>query len=521
MPILCDFAMYVWRHLFESFFCALKAFRRIATRHDKTDHSFAARINLAATALALIECQRDLGQRPRVIDYMHGFAFPATVAIIRRFGLRAPPVIAEPYLGARQSHISVRDRQKGTPVIRWIGPLTALFVVVLVQAPTGAQPASVLRASKGIGVIPLVGTAAYETPAGKETVYAPNWQQCDPRTVANLRSSGVDLVRLVFSPLPLMTDDPEARKRAAGLVLECGSRLSAGGLAVVYDPQFWSPPDLARNAFDALTDPARFERYRFALLDLATRLIEHPHDSVALELFNEPPPNLRDRGVDWWEVQLRLIDDLRAISKDLLLVVTGAQGTEDDLARLDDPRYFGDNRLLYTLHFYEPFIFTHQFAWGATHVDLLEYPPQRDETGLLLQKAEAIVEKAAVPDVKKRQIAGDIGKYLASGYGPSQIDRHFGHVAEWARTHGIPPNRIFVGEFGACIGFGPSDGSPEVRRSELRWIADVRRAIEREGFLYSYWNLPRPGAYAFDPTTGYLKAGYIDALGLTQPGRLQ
>ncbi len=52
-PIPCDFAMYRWRHLVENFFCDLKQNRRIATRYDKTDQSFAAFINLAATRIAL------------------------------------------------------------------------------------------------------------------------------------------------------------------------------------------------------------------------------------------------------------------------------------------------------------------------------------------------------------------------------------------------------------------------------------------------------------------------------------
>ncbi len=52
-PIPCDFEMYKWRHLVENFFCTLKQFRRIATRYEKTDESFAAMIYLAATAIAL------------------------------------------------------------------------------------------------------------------------------------------------------------------------------------------------------------------------------------------------------------------------------------------------------------------------------------------------------------------------------------------------------------------------------------------------------------------------------------
>ena len=51
--IPCDFAMYRWRHLVENFFCDLKQNRRIATRYDKTDTSFAAFINLAAVRMAL------------------------------------------------------------------------------------------------------------------------------------------------------------------------------------------------------------------------------------------------------------------------------------------------------------------------------------------------------------------------------------------------------------------------------------------------------------------------------------
>jgi transposase len=52
-PISCDFEMYKWRHLVENLFCNLKQWRRIATRYDKTDQSFAAMINLSAAVMAL------------------------------------------------------------------------------------------------------------------------------------------------------------------------------------------------------------------------------------------------------------------------------------------------------------------------------------------------------------------------------------------------------------------------------------------------------------------------------------
>ena len=52
-PIACDFHMYRWRHLIENCFCKLKAFRRIATRYEKTDTSFSAMICLVGSAIAL------------------------------------------------------------------------------------------------------------------------------------------------------------------------------------------------------------------------------------------------------------------------------------------------------------------------------------------------------------------------------------------------------------------------------------------------------------------------------------
>jgi transposase len=46
-----DAEKYKWRHLVENFFCAIKAYRRISTRYEKTDTCFAGMINLVAVVL--------------------------------------------------------------------------------------------------------------------------------------------------------------------------------------------------------------------------------------------------------------------------------------------------------------------------------------------------------------------------------------------------------------------------------------------------------------------------------------
>jgi transposase len=52
-PLAIDEEMYKWRHLIENFFCQLKAFRRIATRYEKTDACFTGFLNLVAAFLAI------------------------------------------------------------------------------------------------------------------------------------------------------------------------------------------------------------------------------------------------------------------------------------------------------------------------------------------------------------------------------------------------------------------------------------------------------------------------------------
>ena len=48
-----DEEVYKWRHLIENFFSKIKEFRGVNTRYDKTDSSYQATWNIAATMLAL------------------------------------------------------------------------------------------------------------------------------------------------------------------------------------------------------------------------------------------------------------------------------------------------------------------------------------------------------------------------------------------------------------------------------------------------------------------------------------
>lgn len=48
-----DETIYKWRHLIENYFSKIKEFRGVNTRYDKTDESYRATWNIAATIIAL------------------------------------------------------------------------------------------------------------------------------------------------------------------------------------------------------------------------------------------------------------------------------------------------------------------------------------------------------------------------------------------------------------------------------------------------------------------------------------
>jgi len=60
-----DRNMYGWRHLVENLLAGAREFRAIATRHDRTDESFAAGLAPSPAWWPRRDCQQALAQRPR------------------------------------------------------------------------------------------------------------------------------------------------------------------------------------------------------------------------------------------------------------------------------------------------------------------------------------------------------------------------------------------------------------------------------------------------------------------------
>jgi len=156
---------------------------------------------------------------------------------------------------------------------------------------------------------------------------------------------------------PLLASEGARRDVAVGHLEEAVRAVTNSGLKAVLDlhpvnqVKAWSPEAIENGSDQAIRD-----RYRSAVSSVARMLERVGTDKVALELMNEPQyyPCDGSGGRDWEAVLTGLVRAAREVAPDLTLVVTGACGGNiTGLVQLD-PTRLGDDRLLYSFHFYEP-----------------------------------------------------------------------------------------------------------------------------------------------------------------------
>jgi hypothetical protein len=340
-----------------------------------------------------------------------------------------------------------------------------------------------------------------------------------PSDLARLRRVGFDFIRIPVDPGPFLAAEPDRRERLLDELSEAVHAALAADLSVVVNitantaTHHWTP--------DFMTGSPRAPGYP-AYLDLVSEiaglLSRFAADRVALEPINEPGGACA--SADYRAVRLRLLTKARSAAARLTLVATGGCGSlVQGLADFDPAPLERLQPLLYTFHFYEPYLFTHQ---GATWVRepiyrSLSGVPWPGSAGSLERTLEAVrsrmaidvettaADKAAAYAATERALQ----VYFDARPGRPYIEKYFGVVDAWAESHGIPNEQILMGEFGALKTDRRYAGAAAPDRA--RYIADVRRSAEAYGFPWALWNL-FDGMGVMDDRTRDLDPAIIDAL---------
>lgn len=200
------------------------------------------------------------------------------------------------------------------------------------------------------------------------------------------------------------------------------------GLAVILD----------LHEFNALGNDAAGNKEKFLAFwrQMAAHYQNAPA-SVYFEVLNEPFGKLTPEL--WNEYFAEALAIIRKTNPTRTVIVGPGQWNQiDRLAELKLPD--SDRNLIVTIHFYEPFAFTHQ---GASWTE------QKDKLGF---------------------------DWTGSPEEVAALNRAFDKADAWSKTNKRP---LFLGEFGAY------DRAP--MDSRARWTAAVARAAESRGWSWAYW----------------------------------
>jgi endoglucanase len=170
---------------------------------------------------------------------------------------------------------------------------------------------------------------------------------------------------------------------------------------------------------------------------LSERYKNEPN-SVIFELLNEPHGQF---DAATWNARFpEVLAVMRKSNPTRNVIIGGVNwNSRETLKDLQLPA--GDQHIIATFHYYDPFTFTHQ---GASWVD----EPMRSSKGVRFGKAEEI----------------------------AKIEQDFAAVQAWSNSTGRP---VFLGEFGAYDKAAMED--------RARWTSTVARTAEKNGFAWAYW----------------------------------
>jgi endoglucanase len=195
---------------------------------------------------------------------------------------------------------------------------------------------------------------------------------------------------------------------------------------------------------------------------VATHFAATDTNRILFEIYNEPNGL---SNTNWQNAAQKIVDTIRSVAPHHTLIVGGADF--NSIAALNNFNILSDNNIIYTFHFYEPFLFTHQGAsWIGDAVSTvgIPYPGTSGTMPSINPLAAATWANSAFnyyPNINRNILAG-----WASG------------AKQFSITNNVP---VWCGEWGSYGAFAPTDSS------RCRYTRDLKFIMDSMAIPYAYW----------------------------------
>jgi len=312
-----------------------------------------------------------------------------------------------------------------------------------------------------------------------------------------LHRIGFDHMRVPLDVGPLLQADEKKRREIIAQLASVVTAINGHGLGVLVT---LFPPalhhELPQTYLDGLGGP-KFREYSAVADEIAAALSAVDSGAIALEPMNEPQSQCRLRlGTDWTGYQEMMVARIRRIAPQLPLFLTGGCWSNIEGIVLLDTDLLRDRRNFVSVHFYYPFLFTHQGAtWSMPYLAGtigVPYPTSAgslDETLSLTRARFKTLPLAPGVDrpATQTQAEAEIRRYFDEAQGPAQVEEWMNKVAAWQAREQVDSDRIVFTEFGAMK--QTIDGVEIDRGSRARWLRDVSASIESHGWGWTAYVL--------------------------------
>lgn len=307
-----------------------------------------------------------------------------------------------------------------------------------------------------------VNLGGYLSQCNHEMEHYENW--IGKSDIDKIAGRGFDHVRLPVDYQVFQDDDGNTREYGYGFVERVVKWCESAGIDVIidlhkaYGYDFNFAGDKEQN--NLFGSERLQERFVSLWSDIAKRFGKYKH--VAFELLNEVVEN--ENAAPWNKLIARSVKAIREYAKDSVIIYGGiCWNSASTLKLLEKPM---DSNIVFTFHFYEPLLFTHQKAGWVKNMDMnrvVNYPDSmehyRKETATLSEQG------------------GTLNHIKAQEIGTQLIEELVSQAVDAAKNAGV---QLYCGEFGVI------DEAPVP--DTLRWFEDVDAVFRRNGIGCAVWS---------------------------------
>ena len=281
--------------------------------------------------------------------------------------------------------------------------------------------------------------------------------------IEQIKSYGFDHVRLPIDYEVFETEDGQKKEEGFARVHEVIGWCEKRNLPIILDLHKAYGYDFNDAGDDDKNRLFHDEAVQQRFLELWRRIASEysGYKEIAFELLNEV---VEDKNADSWnELIDKAVGVIREITKDTIIIYGGIQwNSANTIKFLKTPV---DENIIFTFHFYEPLVFTHQWAhWMPVmeQIKTVQYPDTMER----YREASAI-------------LGGQGESVLRSSQKEMGIDylREMVNIAvESAKEKNVS---LYVGEFGVI------DQAPQ--EDTLRWFQDTMKVFEENQIGCALW----------------------------------